>query len=440
MTSFERMLATILHAMVALPGRFETLKKLGLKLSYWPQGRRSELARMYESFRDQGLSHRLSAASLSDSWEEIRFDEFQEPDSWPTFFEAYREALKAYWVPIIARRMAEDPARAGMHVAFLTELEDQHPEPAEALNLCEAMDGIVETMLKRAETGEAVRVISGWPLLSEAIGGWNESRVSMIQAATGFGKSNLAMNLALKASKNMGVLFINQEMSLQDLGERMVMAETGTPFHVLKRNPASVKEKLGEMFSRFLDRRMFFTDGKTKSVEQIRGLVRRLKNSHGLDLVIVDYDQKLDLKITRETPEWKALQIAIEELEALAKDLHVHVMVLCQEGQAGEISGSRRSKFPASTVLRFYREGTGPFVIEAVKNRFGKYGVKIEVEYEPEKSLVREVGFFESEGRELAPYSGSLLRTGGTGGAGSVYPHANTSSHRGLAHERGGVA
>jgi replicative DNA helicase len=198
------------------------------------------------------------------------------------------------------------------------------------------------------------------------------------------------------------------EMSKQDFAEKILLAKTKTDFYTLKHNPEVMNNAIGAVAAEVYNSKLIFTTGKSLSVEQVISVSRAESQDLAdgpLEFVVVDYDQKLDVRTNKETPEWKALQLAVESLEQLAKEINCHVMILAQQGREGEISGSRRSTFPASTVMKFYKDDQDKVLIEVVKNRFGKRGVCIEVGYEPEKSFAREIGKFEKRGERTSSFN-----------------------------------
>mgnify|MGYP002147657745 CR=1 FL=1 len=62
--------------------------------------------------------------------------------------------------------------------------------------------------------------------MSETISGFNVGRVTIITAHSGFGKSNLALNILKNAMKSdLKSIFINMEMELFDITKRFLQSE-----------------------------------------------------------------------------------------------------------------------------------------------------------------------------------------------------------------------
>jgi hypothetical protein len=362
----------------------------------WPECDLTIIANKYAEARKKH-SHNYATVLVSDEVEKIEStQEFTDDNE--LLFEAFRKEDKQYRLDDLIKKLQMDPKNSDAH---LFNYNTKQSDGVERVDMRAVFEQTWKNAVKTAQEKRSVIVIPGWEKLSESIGGFNPGRTSMLMAETGFGKTTLSLNLSLQAAKRMRCLYFNMEMSKQDFAEKILLAKTKTPFTTLKHNPQSMNDAMSAVALEVYDSKLLFTTGKTLSVEQIISVTRSESQnaSEGpLELVVVDYDQKLDMKTTRDVPEWKALQLAVESLEQLAKDVNCHVMILAQQGREGEISGSRRSTFPASTVMKFYKEEQiNKVLIEVVKNRFGRRGVCIEVNYEPEKSIAREVGQYDKQ-------------------------------------------
>lgn len=244
----------------------------------------------------------------------------------------------------------------------------------------------------RSTAGEIATVLPGWEFVSTMIGGFNAGRLTQLLADTGFGKTNLGVHLAISAARKMHTIYVNMEMIPHDMTERIVVAKSGMSFSEL--NKASPVQRQAAAYD-LEDLKLRITDGQELEATQIEGILRLEKSKHDLAFAVIDYDQKLILKTGRDVPEWQALQRAVVSLESLAKKLSIHIIILAQTNAEGAISGSRRSMFPASAVLRFYQDDEGRTLIEAVKNRFGKRSGAVEVQYDTSKAQIRELRIVE---------------------------------------------
>lgn len=233
---------------------------------------------------------------------------------------------------------------------------------------------VSETIFKEAVEGlESTKTlnkyVSGYPLLSRLIGGFNESRITMCVAGTGVGKTTFMLNLALEAIKDFPVLFINMEMSLKDILQRIAAIKGEVSQNQLDHLTQQGLEARIKANNFLINNNAFFmTDGSALSPQQIANEIF-LRRKDGVKFVIIDYDQKIKADDSFDQ-EWKVILKTIETLEEVAKECKVHIIVLAQGDENNEPRASKRSKQPCSAVLGFFQEGS-KYYIESIKNRFG---------------------------------------------------------------------
>lgn len=246
----------------------------------------------------------------------------------------------------------------------------------------------------RIKQGKTVIEIPTWERLSRMIGGFNPGRLIVVTAKTGVGKTNLALNLGIKAAQKFPVLYFNMEMMPQDIFERMI--KSVGQITSIEWNSGSYVEKkklnnVGNVFNgQEISNPFLISNGKALSIEEISSTIVQKNDDLNLGLVIVDYDQKIRTEEKFKGEQWQQLQRAGEELEEIAKYCEVPIILLAQANDDGNIRASQRIQQSAATHLNFYLDDDGKFYLEAKKNRFGKINEKIEIEYRPEMSFCAE--------------------------------------------------
>ncbi len=257
-----------------------------------------------------------------------------------------------------------------------------------ASSVLEFAPPLFEEFLEKAKKQEGKVLIPGFPMLSEMIGGFNPKRILMIMGETGFGKTNLALALAIRASLRSRCLYVNMEMSLDDMTKRLAVMVTRKSYHDLYRGHIEYEEfkKLVSVFGGNL----VMTPGSSLSMGSIEALIRR-ESREGMKFAIIDYDQKIDLPLMKNEPEWRSLQKAIIKLEDLAKELDICIIVLMQQNRDGQISASHRATFAAHTILDFKNDPMQGPIIHAKKNRHGKKDQAVRVEYGQDDSSIIEI-------------------------------------------------
>lgn len=285
----------------------------------------------------------------------------------------------------LGRQLMESPERGQR---LLDDFTFQVGEPTRSYLVGDFAPMMYLDFLEKTKIKEARQAIDGFPILSETIGGFNKKRIIMIMGETGFGKTNLAMNLAVRAALRNKCLYVNMEMSLEDMTKRLAVLVTRQSYRDLY---------LGHIpFESFRDAvgifgmSLMMTSGSALTMGSIEALIRK-QAAAGLDFVFIDYDQKIDLPYMRGEPEWKSLQKAILKLEDLAKELNVCMIVLAQVNRDGDISASHRATFSAHTILDFRNDETHGPVIAARKNRHGKKDQAVRVRYSEEDSSIQEI-------------------------------------------------
>lgn len=348
----------------------------------------TDLFREFEQAKAKSNSHTFAQNACKQNIKLIENFYKIQPIDQPTNPEYVSAAVNLfknqYETKLLAKRLEANPDSAQ---ELLDEYNQDIIRPVEINWLEDWSKEFIKSHNSKILENKVTLKIPGFELLSEMIGGFNSSRIGLLTGSTGFGKTNFGLTLSLRARAIMSTLYVNMEMSRDDILKRVSVISTGETY--VQTNKSEISNKAKDEFVKF-PRSLAFTSGRSLSIKQIRSSIKKAMREAKIGLVIVDYDQKLELSISRETPEWKTLQIAIETLEDFAKEFECYVLVLAQVNREGEISGSFRAMFPAHTVLAFENhEDHGP-IIQAKKNRHGKKNQALKVFYDESNSLIRE--------------------------------------------------
>lgn len=281
--------------------------------------------------------------------------------------------------------------------ALIKNYQESQTTLVKVQQLPEVIENFILKNEERLKSGNFELSLSSFPILSELIAGFNESRVTIITAPTGFGKSNLALNLLSSAIKDkINCLYINMEMDIDDIAKRFLQINYSLTKHDFKK-PDYI-QKITSNSEMWMSKAInnFITDGRSLPIDQISGLIAEKKREADIKIVLIDYDQKIESNSNDE--EWRIIQKSVHSLEETAKREKVHVILFSQANSEkdGIPRSSVRAMQPASSVIYFHKEDN-EFLLTFLKNRFGPCDKKIIMDYQPEKSIIKEIRIKEKE-------------------------------------------
>jgi replicative DNA helicase len=216
---------------------------------------------------------------------------------------------------------------------------------------------------KRVVTG----VPSGIGSMDVLTRGWQNGDLIYLGARPSSGKTALALQLALEASKHTMTGFISLEMSRQMIGMRAVALEARVDAFRLMTGHLSDHElrQAGAAMESLGVRRFAIDDASGSTATQLRAKARRFASKYGLGMLFVDYMQLVhDTSVKGENRNQELSKISWG-WKSLARDLNIPVFVLSQlsrnndkENRRPKLSDLRDSgslEQDADLVLLLYR-------------------------------------------------------------------------------------
>jgi len=212
--------------------------------------------------------------------------------------------------------------------------------------------------------GGMAGISTGLADMDKMLGGLHKSDLIILAGRPSMGKTSLATNVAFNVAKaykkgsladgrdgatDGGVVgFFSLEMSAEQLAGRILAEASEISSHKIRQGDMSEDE-----FRRFVDAAktleacpLYIDDTAAIPIAQLAARARRLKRTHGLDLIIVDY-----LQLVRGTSDNRVQEIGEISmgLKAIAKELEIPVIALSQLSRQVE---SRDDKRPQLSDLR----------------------------------------------------------------------------------------
>ena len=214
--------------------------------------------------------------------------------------------------------------------------------------------------------GGLAGISTGLVDLDKKLGGLHKSDLLILAGRPSMGKTSLATNIAFNIAKaykrgrlpdgsegavSGGVVgFYSLEMSSEQLAARILSEAAEVPSEQIRRGDMTEAE-----FRRFVEAAkalescpLYIDDTPALPISQLAARARRLKRTHGLDVLMVDY-----LQLVRGTGRGENRVQEVSEitqgLKAIAKELNIPVVALSQLSRTVE---SRDDKRPQLSDLR----------------------------------------------------------------------------------------
>ena len=232
--------------------------------------------------------------------------------------------------------------------------------------------------------GNLAGISTGFIDLDKKMGGLHSSDLIILAGRPSMGKTSLATNIAYNIAKsfkkndnadgtsetvNGGIVgFYSLEMSAEQLAARILSETAEIPSEQIRRGDMTESE-----FRRFVEAAksiesspLFIDDTPALTITQLASRARRLKRTHGLDALIIDYLQLVRAGSSRDNRVNEISEIT-QGLKAIAKELNIPVIALSQLSRQVENRDDKRPQLAdlresgsieqdADVVLFVYRE------------------------------------------------------------------------------------
>ncbi len=177
--------------------------------------------------------------------------------------------------------------------------------------------------------------------------GLQKSDLILLAARPSMGKTALALNMAMNAALDDNIVAIfSLEMSKEQLGHRLLSSYSGINSQKLATGNFDADEfnELVETLNYLTGTKLFIDDTAGISILELRSKARKIKNEHGLDLIVIDYLQLMQ-GAARKGADYNRQQEISEisrSLKALARELKVPILALSQLSRSVELRADKR--------------------------------------------------------------------------------------------------
>src|SRR5262249_40113112 len=195
---------------------------------------------------------------------------------------------------------------------------------------------------------------TGFTDFDKLTGGLRPGDLVIVAGRPSMGKTTLAVNMAEYAAVNpnikASVAIFSMEMPSEQVITRMLSSIGGVPLNSIRSGRISDEDwvRITSATSQLSEARIFVDETPGLTPTDLRARARRVKREHGLDLVVVDYLQLMQVPGTKENRATEISEIS-RGLKALAKELSIPVIALSQLNRSVE---QREHKKPVMSDLR----------------------------------------------------------------------------------------
>jgi replicative DNA helicase len=218
-------------------------------------------------------------------------------------------------------------------------------------------DVLVETYdnieLLNNREGDITGIPTGFSHLDQMTAGFQRNDLIIVAARPSVGKTafalNIAQNVATKANENVAIFSL--EMGAEQLVMRMLCAEGNIDAQRLRTGKLEPDDwqKLTMAMSSLSSSGIYIDDTPGIRVNELIAKCRRLKQEHGLGMILIDYLQLIVGSSRNGENRQQEVSEISRSLKALARELEVPVIALSQLSRGVE---SRQDKRPMMSDIR----------------------------------------------------------------------------------------
>lgn len=238
-------------------------------------------------------------------------------------------------------------------------------------------------------------ITTGLTKLDELTGGLHNGDLFVIGARPAMGKTAFLVNMAeaaARAGKRVGVFTAEQPAS--QIGVRRMSLLSNVPATAMRSGKIDEEQwtKISNGVVAANERQMWFYDRAAVSIDELVGVARKWRHTHGVEVLYIDYAQRIRHHDTKLPRHERVGDIAVT-LKNLARDMQIPVVLLSQvkasveqatdkRPHAGDLANSDELTREADEIVMLYRDevynrdtqdrGIAELLVE--KNRHGPDG------------------------------------------------------------------
>lgn len=210
-------------------------------------------------------------------------------------------------------------------------------------------------------------VPSGFAALDNMTSGFQNSELIIIGARPSIGKTALALSMMQHISlvEKIPCGFFSLEMPYEAIGMRLLSQEAHVNMGKIRKGVLKLDEvkKIQDAAGRWFEAPLYTVDTPNMKLLDLRAMARRMVVNYGVKIIFIDY---IGLIATEnpQAPVYEQMSEVSKSLKALARELEIPIVALCQVARAAEgeppnlaqLRGSGSIEQDADVVMFLHRE------------------------------------------------------------------------------------
>ena len=235
-------------------------------------------------------------------------------------------ARRAYENESEAKELLEEAERKIFEISGMDKSGD-------AVSIADVLQKTFEKIDRlRERDGRLTGLATEYYDFDDMTGGLQPGELVIIAARPSMGKTTFALNLTERVSKfDKGIAFFSLEMSNQQVIQNMLCCRAQIDGSSMRKGRITDQQykRLQEEAAKLYETPIFIDDTPGISITQLRAKARRLKQKHGIDMIVVDYLQLMTGGGRFESRQQEISAIS-RGLKSVARELSVPVLALSQ--------------------------------------------------------------------------------------------------------------
>lgn len=196
---------------------------------------------------------------------------------------------------------------------------------------------IIEARYNNRDTFTGVP--TGFALLDNYTSGFQKSELIIIGARPSIGKTALALSMMqhIAVERKIECGFFSLEMPYESIGMRILSQEARVPMQKIRTGrikPADV-QKIQDAAGRWYEAPLYIVDTPNMRLLELRAVARRMVAHQHVKIIFIDYIGLITSDDNKKE-QWEQISDISKSLKALARELEIPIVALCQVGRAAE--------------------------------------------------------------------------------------------------------